>query len=480
MGETGIQTAARTFTDVDQQRFAALSGDVNPMHMDPVAARRVLFGAPVVHGVHTTLWMLDEIGRQRLLSAGLKELQVRFAKPILLGDAVTVAVGSRSDRSVAVNALVDGAATTTLRLGLDPGQQNEVSAAAPFDGPLYCGGDPVELGPSDIEGRSGTIGFAADLEAFGEAFPGAASLVGAHRVRGLAALSRLVGMECPGLHSVFAAIRVELIGGDDREVDYRVESFDPRFNMLGVAVNGAGLSGRVQAFLRPKPVNQPSAAEVAELVADGAYAGHHALVVGGSRGLGELTAKLVAGGGGSVTITYAVGEAEAAAVVEEINQAGGSADMLRYDARSPAGPQLQDLAGVTHVYYFATPRIVARSGEAFNVVAFDSYAQIYLRGFHDLVTELNGRSTGGLRAFFPSTVFIDDPPQEFGEYVAAKAAGEVLCAHLNKHSPAITALSERLPRMLTDQTASLVPVETTPAIDVMQQVVERVQSGSAG
>jgi acyl dehydratase/NAD(P)-dependent dehydrogenase (short-subunit alcohol dehydrogenase family) len=476
--ETQAEAATHSFTDVEQEKFASLSGDFNPMHMDPVAARRVLFGAPVVHGVHTTLWMLNEVGRRRLVTVGLKDLQVRFAKPIHLEDAVTLSFDSRSESAITAKALVDGVATTTLRLGLDPDAPSEVPAVIPFAGPLDPGGDPVELGPSDIEGRSGTIRFAADLDAFREAFPEAAALVGAHRLRGLAALSRLVGMECPGLHSIFASIRTELTAEDDREVEYHVESVDPRFGMLNVAVDGAGLGGRLQAFLRPKPVGQPSAAEVAKLVADDAYAGHHALVVGGSRGLGELTAKLVAGGGGSVTITYAVGEADAAAVVAEINGARGSAAMLRYDARSPAAPQLDGLAEVTHLYYFATPRIVVGRGDVFDAAAFDEYTALYVKGFHDLVTELKKRSAGDLRAFFPSTVFIDDPPQEFGEYVAAKAAGEALCAYLNRHASGITAISERLPRMLTDQTASLVPMETTPAIDVMRPVVESVQVGS--
>jgi acyl dehydratase/NAD(P)-dependent dehydrogenase (short-subunit alcohol dehydrogenase family) len=474
----GLLIATRSFTDVDQRRFAALSGDVNPMHMDPVAARRVLFGAPVVHGVHIALWMLDEVGRRGLLTARLKDLQVRFGKPIYLGDDVTLTFDSRSEREATVKALVDGVERTTLRLGVDPDASGETSAPTPFEGPLDSDGDPAELGPSDIEGRSGRIPFAADLDAFREAFPEAVPLAGAHRLRGLAALSRLVGMECPGLHSIFASIRVELTDENDREVDYHVESVDPRFNMLGVAIDGAGLRGRVRAFLRPKPVRQPSAAAMAELVTEEAYAGHHALIVGGSRGLGELTAKLVAGGGGSVTITYAVGEAEAAAVVADINAAGGSAAMRRYDARSPAAPQLDGLAGVTHVYYFATPRIIAGRDESFDAETFDAYADIYVRGFHDLVTELRKHSAGGVRAFFPSTVFIDDGPKEFGDYAAAKAAGEALCAHLSKHAPGITALTERLPRMLTDQTASLVPVDTAPAIDVMRPVVETVQLGS--
>src|SRR5271163_3454397 len=52
---------SKIFTVTDQARFAALTGDFNPMHMDPIAARRTPAGAPVVHGIHTLLWLLDNI-----------------------------------------------------------------------------------------------------------------------------------------------------------------------------------------------------------------------------------------------------------------------------------------------------------------------------------------------------------------------------------------------------------------------------------
>ena len=60
---------SRTFTPADQEDFAILSGDYNPMHLDPLIARRTLFGKPVVHGVHVVLWVLDAY----LLDTGLAQ-----------------------------------------------------------------------------------------------------------------------------------------------------------------------------------------------------------------------------------------------------------------------------------------------------------------------------------------------------------------------------------------------------------------------
>jgi len=47
------------FTSADQRRFATLSGDVNPVHLDAVASRRVAAGEPIVHGMHLLLRALE-------------------------------------------------------------------------------------------------------------------------------------------------------------------------------------------------------------------------------------------------------------------------------------------------------------------------------------------------------------------------------------------------------------------------------------
>jgi len=54
-----------------------------------------------------------------------------------------------------------------------------------------------------------------------------------------------------------------------------------------------------------------------------------------------------------------------------------------------------------------------------------------------------------------------------GEYAAAKAAGETLCAFLAKTQPDFQVLAPRLPESATDQTASLVPTENEDPAHVL-------------
>ncbi len=59
----------------------------------------------------------------------------------------------------------------------------------------------------------------------------------------------------------------------------------------------------------------------------------------------------------------------------------------------------------------------------------------------------------------------------------AKTAGEVLCAGLNAHWPNIRIVVNRIPRVLTDQTASLMQVESADPLEVILPIIRQVQTG---
>ena len=90
----------RRFTEQDQERFARLSGDWNPMHLDPVAARRTQAGAPVVHGVHLTLWTLDTLIRDGVVKGAVASVQAVFNKFVYLNALTEIRVVRASDDAI--------------------------------------------------------------------------------------------------------------------------------------------------------------------------------------------------------------------------------------------------------------------------------------------------------------------------------------------------------------------------------------------
>ena len=62
------------------------------------------------------------------------------------------------------------------------------------------------------------------------------------------------------------------------------------------------------------------------------------------------------------------------------------------------------------------------------------------------------------------------------EYSMAKAAGEILCEGINRSAGRVRVVVERLPRLLTDQTATVPPVAAGDPLEVMLPVIRRVQT----
>jgi acyl dehydratase len=86
-----LVTVAQTI-DLDQtSRYAAASGDLNPIHVDANVAKVAGLPGIIVHGLCTMAFTAKVIVDQ--LCAGdparLKRLAVRFSRPIFPGDTIT-------------------------------------------------------------------------------------------------------------------------------------------------------------------------------------------------------------------------------------------------------------------------------------------------------------------------------------------------------------------------------------------------------
>ncbi len=86
-------TRVRTITDADIVRFAEVSGDRNPVHLDADYAARSPFGRRVAHGFLTGSLISAVIGME-LPGPGSIYLgqTLKFLAPVYIGDTVTVSV----------------------------------------------------------------------------------------------------------------------------------------------------------------------------------------------------------------------------------------------------------------------------------------------------------------------------------------------------------------------------------------------------
>src|SRR5258708_17738404 len=92
--------ASKTFDSDDQVFFARLSGDFNPMHMDPLAARRTQAGAGGVHGIHAVLLSIDRLGEAGMVGGGVSGVKVSFAEVIPVGEAGHLHLVRRGEKTI--------------------------------------------------------------------------------------------------------------------------------------------------------------------------------------------------------------------------------------------------------------------------------------------------------------------------------------------------------------------------------------------
>ncbi|MDP6474144.1 MAG: MaoC family dehydratase [Alphaproteobacteria bacterium] len=79
----------RVISQADVELFARVSGDVNPLHLDPAFAGRTMFEGRIVHGMYSAAMISTVIGT-RLPGPGCVYMSqnLRFLAPVRAGDEV--------------------------------------------------------------------------------------------------------------------------------------------------------------------------------------------------------------------------------------------------------------------------------------------------------------------------------------------------------------------------------------------------------
>lgn len=87
MGQEASLTKA--FSAQDVELFAKLTGDANPLHLDPAYARTTSFQKPVVHGILVNGLISAVIGTgMRGRGHVLLRQDIRFPAPVFIGEEI--------------------------------------------------------------------------------------------------------------------------------------------------------------------------------------------------------------------------------------------------------------------------------------------------------------------------------------------------------------------------------------------------------
>lgn len=440
------------------QEFAAISGDYNPLHLDDEYARRTVSGKKISHGCLVVLLGLAAFFEHHPI-ASIVSLQCTFKHGVTIGEDLELIISEISHANYKFIIRQFELDKLVCTFVLKPGLPNNLDFNW-IDLSYQINEQPWNGSFEAMANRSETIQ---------HTFP-YPSLIQNLRlgclepalIFALCSASRTIGMRCPGKHSILTKIALKL--NDDIQYKkslFYVSNLDRRFNFVEIKCITPFYENTIEAHQLPQILEMPNFQDIEKYAKQFKLSPQRALVVGGSRGLGEIVTKILAMAGASVTFTYYKGESDSLQLVNNLSNSGYSVKSVMLDVTSDSSiKKFTDtvLLNFTHCYYFATPKIFDTNQNPESKEKFDEFLKFYVWSVKKIFEILINKGTKMF--FYPSSISVDPDSKDSATfdkmltYSMAKSAGETLCSYLQMRYN-IYISKPRLPRFVTDQTRGL-------------------------
>jgi acyl dehydratase/NAD(P)-dependent dehydrogenase (short-subunit alcohol dehydrogenase family) len=452
------------------RRFAAASGDRNPLHTSEEYARDTPFRAPIAHGV---LGLLVAVGLARVDLSDVASVSARFHAPMFPGIRYRVVSTTTSD----------GAAEITVMDGRRPILVATCHRASLIHSRSVTSAEPAfPTGESLSAERSTDAGPLVD----GPYWPDVPSLqdlmaeLGASSIPEwalpvLSTITYSVGMLFPGRQALLRAFSVSMPAHVEGPVTITITpptsaSVRRGLGRISATVKSEGTQWDFTASAAIRPVQAPPPPQPRR---DGTLSSSSAIVVGASRGLGaSLSDEFRARG----CTTWSL--QRSATPGSLVSEGGGGRTLLAdaSDAESLAAARAEIHAHTTAVDYLvlnATGSLQSMWLDEAHQARISSYlaaeTALLLVPLTQLISMVR---PGGLCVYISSAVLDQTGDSAAGDglewphYSAAKAAGEAIVRVAAMQYPWVRFVVVRLPRLGTSltTTSSIASVEKTDQI----------------
>tara|TARA_Y100000589_G_scaffold331466_1_gene385147 strand:- start:490 stop:1890 length:1401 start_codon:yes stop_codon:yes gene_type:complete len=449
----------KIFTYKEQNLFADISGDYNKIHLDKKVASRSIFGYPIVHGIHLVLWALE---KEYSISPfkKIENLKAIFKHSVYIDEIVSFQ-RKQIDENIEINLISRERIVTTIILNVKKKDTSKINIKIKSSSPPVE--EPLEMNIESMENYQGTLDLFLNNSKLKDLLPLITNRLPDYQIATIISTSKLVGNIIPGKNSLFTNLILKSKNSCKKnKLSFNVSKIDKRFRFFIIKVQGPSFEGEIEAFERPFKINQNRYEYFQEIIPTYKYKNINALIIGGSRGLGEVTTKILCAGGANVIFTYFNGKEESEKIVKEIENNGGKVKNIYLDINQNIEV---DLPKINLLVYMPTPFIFEGVKSKFSPVIFKKFIDYYVFGLIKICNKLNVDDQ--IIVFNPSTVAIDELPLNMGEYSVAKAASEIMSSFLDKANKNFKFHCPRLSRLKTDQTNSIRPIKNEDPVPVI-------------
>lgn len=462
-----VQFGRETFSSKTQALFAELSGDINPIHIDSEIARRSIAGHQVVYGMHVLLASLDLFCKYE--DKSIINFDARFLDSIKLNVPVFINYDYRNDEIFIIQESRLCSKISLITMNSTVNFEKRTSNNVISKDSLLS-----ELEIDSYKSQIRNYDFSGNAEVGETLFPNLFKKHGDSLIVEIASLSEIIGMKIPGKNSLLIRVTCNIRNLEIINKTYKLIRYEPRLQRYEIEYSGAAISAKVEAIRYRNPPNEfYNLDNIGKSITKNEFSHVNALIIGGSRGLGEITSKIIALGGGKVLITYNKGEKDAERICSEMRTYNLDCKSMFLDI---TGEYTFAASDFNQIYYFASPRIMPEKTEQIRAKQKLDYELYFNAGFMNLINQINKLEFAGV-VFYPSTSYIDSPQKWFEGYALSKLKGEKICRDFNeKGSDVLKCLTARLPRLPTDQTMGLIEEKFESPILVLVDIVRAISA----
>ena len=456
----------KIFTYDEQKKFSELSQDYNPIHLSSSWSRKEYPGKIVVYGIAILFWAIES----SLHKSQIIKIKARFLQPVFLNEEL-ILVKSIQNKKQILSIFIENTIVTRIELFYGNKEVPIIPKKYQYKNALKI---PRDLTFEKITIDKGIVEINDNNHSnLNSIFPKSSKYIGKTGLQGFLSISRLVGMYCPGLRSIFSGFDIDIEPNKDL-IRYKVIQTNLNLGFARIKINGLNLRGELQTyFTEDFKINNCQD----NILSSKKYSNSSALIIGGS-GLGNVAANILLKNGAKVTLTSRSSKNE---YFEKSNfQNYSNFSYFQFDINDPKSIDslIENLnPTIKSLYYFASPRIFRRRLNNISSDDLNDFLDIYVYKFVQFIEIILGskKFNSDLVIGYPSSVAVSEKLPDQFEYYCAKQIGENACDLLKNKFKKINIEIERLPRLSTRQTNSFIKTKTYNNLKEIEKFIKNVE-----
>jgi len=453
--------------------FIKISNDRNPIHDIRKNKSKLNLEGTIVHGMHVVIESLEILSKKNNVNLKkIKYLEGTFKNPVFLNDKCYLSYKKVNTFKSLLIIKVENLEAIEIIIFFKDEENSKLNKIKKIGNGLK---KPLLNNIKKKIKKNIFFNHNSSNIIIKKKFPSLYKNLGYSRLSSIIMMSTAVGMYWPGENSLFSSFKINFTNINKDKIKLGIIKTDKRFLYSKSKLVSSGIEALMFSFFRSENIKQKKIGFIKKYIKKDKFKNHRALIIGGSRGLGEITAKIIASGGGYPTITYNSNKKIALKLKSEIFSSNFKCRLIKLSINKNGNFKSNVLKKFNYnsIYYFATPLIFRRKNNNFNYKIYKEFFNTYCTPLKKIV--LLNKTNKPFTFFFPSTEFILKKNIFLKEYIKAKSLGEKELLNLSKKYK-FTPIIKRFPKILTDQNNTVFSNVTHSGYKSILSVIKEVDN----